>query len=71
MVHSTMTGWAYVAAIDPCTVSSILVTDRVEAMKAEVHFQVRIYFSGSDSDGDVDDVTYTSPTLDITYVILP
>ena len=40
-------------------------------MKAEVHFQVRIYFSGSDSDGDVDDVTYTSPTLDITYVILP
>jgi hypothetical protein len=62
-------GGAYIAAVDPCTVFSILVTDRVEAMKTEVYFQVRLYFSGSDFDGDVDDVTYSSPTLDITYTI--
>jgi hypothetical protein len=64
-------GGAYIAAVDPCTIFSIDVTSRVEAMKAEVYFQVRLYFSGSDFDGDVDDVTYTLPTLDITYVILP
>jgi hypothetical protein len=64
-------GGAYIAAVDPCTIFSIDVTPRVEAMKAEVYFQVRLYFSGSDFDGDVDDVTYSSPMLDITYVILP
>jgi hypothetical protein len=62
-------GGAFIAAVDPCTVFSILVTDRVEAMKTEVYFQVRLSFSGSDFDGDVDDVTYDSPTLDITYII--
>jgi hypothetical protein len=62
-------GGAYIAVVDPCTVFSIDVTDRVAAMKAEVEFQVRLYFSGSDYDGDVDDVSYSSPTLDITYII--
>jgi hypothetical protein len=62
-------GGAYIASVDPCTIFSIDVTDRVEAMKMETDFQVRLYFSGSDFDGDVDDVTYTSPTLDITYII--
>ncbi len=40
-------------------------------MKAEVEFQVRLAFSNSDFDGDIDDVTYSGPTLDITYVIMP
>ncbi|MFL7794729.1 MAG: Ig-like domain-containing protein [Anaerolineae bacterium] len=62
-------GGAYITSVDPCTIFSILVTDRVEAMKKEVYFQVRLHFDGSDYDGDVDDVTYTSPTLDITYII--
>jgi len=62
-------GGAYIASVDPCTIFSIDVTDRVEAMKAEVDFQVRLYFDGSDYDGDVDDVTYSGPTLDITYII--
>jgi hypothetical protein len=62
-------GGAYVASVDPCTIFSIDVTDRVEAMKTEVYFQVRLHFDGSDFDGDVDDVTYTNPTLDITYII--
>jgi hypothetical protein len=62
-------GGAYIASVDPCTIFSIDVTDQVEAMKTEVEFQVRLAFSGSDFDGDVDDVTYTSPTLDITYII--
>ncbi|MBN1975990.1 MAG: hypothetical protein JW918_01205 [Anaerolineae bacterium] len=60
-------GGAYITSVDPCTIFSIDVTDRVEAMKVEVFFQVRLYFSGSDFDGDIDDVTYSSPTLDITY----
>lgn len=62
-------GGAYIASVDPCTVFSIDVTDQVEAMKMEVEFQVRLHFDGSDFDGDIDDVTYDSPTLDITYVI--
>jgi hypothetical protein len=62
-------GGAYIASVDPCTIFSIDVTDRVEAMKMETDFQVRLAFSGSDFDGDVDDVTYSSPTLDITYII--
>jgi hypothetical protein len=41
----------------------------VEAMKKEVYFQVRLHFNDSDYDGDIDDVTYDSPTLDITYII--
>jgi hypothetical protein len=62
-------GGAYIASVDPCTIFSIDVTDRVEAMKMEVYFQVRLHFDGSDFDGDVDDVTYSNPTLDITYII--
>jgi hypothetical protein len=62
-------GGAFIVAVDPCTVFSIDVTSQVEAMKTEVYFQVRLYFNGSDFDGDVDDVTYSSPTLDITYII--
>jgi hypothetical protein len=62
-------GGAYITSVDPCTIFSILVTDRVEAMKKEVYFQVRLHFDGSDYDGDIDDVTYSNPTLDITYII--
>jgi hypothetical protein len=62
-------GGAYIAPVDPCTIFSIDVADRVEAMKMEVYFQVRLHFNDSDYDGDIDDVTYTSPTLDITYII--
>jgi hypothetical protein len=62
-------GGAYIASVDPCTVFSIDVTDQVEAMKTEVDFQVRLHFDGSDFDGDIDDVTYNGPTLDITYII--
>jgi hypothetical protein len=62
-------GGAYIDSVDPCTIFSILITDQVEAMKMETDFQVRLYFDGSDFDGDVDDVTYDSPTLDITYII--
>jgi hypothetical protein len=62
-------GGAYIASVDPCTIFSIDVTDRVEAMKAEVYFQIRLYFDGSNIDGQLDDVTYTTPTLDITYII--
>jgi hypothetical protein len=62
-------GGAYITSVDPCTVFSIDVTDQVEAMKMEVEFQVRLYFDGSDFDGQIDDVTYDSPTLDITYII--
>ena len=62
-------GGAYIASVDPCTIFSIDVTSQVEAMKMEVDFQIRLHFDGSDYDGDVDDVTYTTPTLDITYVI--
>jgi hypothetical protein len=62
-------GGAYIAAVDPCTIFSIDVTSRVEAMKKEVYFQVRLYFSSSDFDSEIDDVTYSSPTLDITYII--
>jgi hypothetical protein len=62
-------GGAYIASVDPCTIFSIDVTDQVEAMKAEVYFQVRLHFDGSDFDGSVDDVTYSDPTLDITYII--
>jgi hypothetical protein len=62
-------GGAYITSVDPCTIFSIDVTDRVEAMKTEVEFQVRLHFNDSDYDGDVDDVTYSNPTLDITYII--
>lgn len=62
-------GGAFIALVDPCTIFSIDVTDRVKAMKTEVEFQVRLAFSDSDYDGNVDDVTYTGPTLEITYVI--
>jgi hypothetical protein len=62
-------GGAYIASVDPCTIFSIDVTDQVEAMKMEVYFQVRLHFDDSDYDGDVDDVTYSNPTLDITYII--
>jgi hypothetical protein len=62
-------GGAYIASVDPCTIFSILVTDQVAAMKMETDFQVRLHFDGSDFDGDVDDVTYSDPTLDITYII--
>lgn len=64
-------GGRFLASVDRCTIFSIDVTDRVEAMKAEVEFQVRLAFPNSDFDGDIDDVTYTGPTLDITYVIVP
>lgn len=62
-------GGAYITSVDPCTIFSIDVASRVEAMKAEVYFQLRLYFDGSDYDGDIDDVTYTTPTLTITYII--
>ena len=62
-------GGAYITPVDPCTIFSIDVTDRVEAMKTEVYFQVRLHFNDSDYDGEIDDVTYDSPTLDITYII--
>ena len=62
-------GGAYITSIDPCTIFSIDVTDQVQAMVLEWFFQIRLSFPGSDFDGTVDDVTYSSPSLDITYVI--
>lgn len=62
-------GGAYITSIDPCTIFSIDVTDQVQAMVLEWFFQIRLSFPGSNFNGVVDDVTYSSPSLDITYVI--
>jgi hypothetical protein len=62
-------GGAYITSIDPCTIFSIDVTDQVQAMVMERFFQIRLSFPGSNFNGTVDDVTYSAPSLDITYVI--
>jgi hypothetical protein len=62
-------GGAYIASIGACSSGPLDVTSRVQAMVMEVEFQVRIYFDGSNWDGEVDDTTYSGPSLEVVYII--